>query len=1811
MSIVTVVEDDYLYKMKLFYRKIIPSKEILYLPFFIVKFFPLVLLTHAIRPNNDSHIFTLSKVIRALTIFNHNYVFSYYPICYIIYGLLTIILLLTIFLVYVYYYASKKTDHKLYDIPSTKIEVSKTIKKIFKILCYLYISVLLFYQHIIEILYFGVVRGLTTNFTIYSESSNFIKYNGSIVIAIINIIAIITLIVLMYIFFYMSSTESLSNPLGFKYSVSFLNVIFHILFFSLQGIYSTSFFLGPSQKENFEMGMCYIVTCLIGLNLICNFKHTSVLECGYVLKFMELAYNFCFMSGITEILIYHFGSKDYKSEQKYYVITFTFDFINGFLATISIEKLKEKLYLKKFASNIFLVNKSFNIESFFYFFSFYKSNKRIENNSAVLLYLFQTHRNDCNDEMCRCNKFFNTLSIMSNHNAIDKIFKKILYIGEKKITEQIKNLIPSKITLGKLLFFHCDFLFSIRENIPVTMYLCQYYLIKMRSDLNFKYGYMLYELNYLSKKKNLIQKKNKSSYKVFLQDNLLLDKIMKIIYLLCSDVERILHMKNIKNSNAKLLFTCEDILISVIEFVTKNKSLVQFINYYTLNQASGLSVEVKLTLYYYQKLFSTKLSQKTNKIIYNGKYPIPSYEDFEKINKEKLIDRKNALILFLTIDNKFIIRYSSTEINDILLYKRNELIGIDFNEFIVPKEIAGYHSIYMKEFILKGNIYYSKVSFLLNKANQLVPMKIKCYIQPTLSSLYTILVNLELVITDLYKSYYIISDLKFNLWSISESFENQLFFSMKMFECLKINYCDLFGVNKEKINEYFKNYLLTKNDRTPKIKICAETTVKNDELFFYDSIDPNWFKTYNKKDNSEENIKIIVVDKEKFINSLVKLGKNIEEMGLETEWKYRLNELYNKLKCKCQIDDYMSKNMSCGYTKKNTIDVFYLKFTLKKIGRLRYYVTTISEIVEENEASQAYTILKTPSSVNGDYITPFFSKEKEYAIPIHYSSSLGSSSLLFRDTLNSAGYSPKNPQVESITQTLGDTSSKFYLQSREPTKNSFSGYNSTNKSSSLLIPVPKKQNKDMKQENKSLFYKYGYSKEDNNSNNNSNIKKKTTYYDQILQKDQKNKFKIFKVLEIFFVIAIFMLNIGNFIYNQSSLVFSLNLFNINAYSFLLTNDIFYGSLASLTLCLIQDGIQSGDINNLQKKVMQSAKDLMNHYQLLNSYTTLMIKEDQTREIYNLFNQESEYWHILQNWEPKEYNSTLVGELYSFHYWLKQFNVTRNPNDNYCRISTFFFKNDFANIHKLTNSTPSTEEKLIYYICSNIVSQVSLHLENLTKLANQILKKENDGVKMGSLAISVAILLVALIFYIVVIINLNEGLKLFKGQIDYLFTQHEAEEILHEDIKRFKKLLDCFSKSECLDYITFKRGVIENINQDVVLSKYNLYVAPSRIYRFPALSTKKTESQVNLKQKSKISKTKFKKAELEPKKQEEIENKIEMTNIQFSKLSTPKYIKYSFLILTIEFFVFFGIGLFGLILSSNKYNGLIIENEFATSFLRRGPKLNELVLYSIISVVMNDPNYISKDQQAYKDAILSNYYDLTLDLESNSIFQTLGESNYAYLYYQIHIIRNNIHRFINSKELCMYLPLTTDNENLFNDGKNFCINAPYQYVKHYYEDALDTNTILEALNSEAKQCRTVGNGMNLNGYKSGIDLMLQQLHNLYYSFKSQNATEIRQLDFLQASDLEIIEDNLLNVVRSLHIADSFLVIDDINNSYHSIHQVKVYFSVASIGMICLVIFGVLCIIVIRIDYLNYVTREIVKIFDNSMKNYNVFLDGKWR
>ena len=134
----------------------------------------------------------------------------------------------------------------------------------------------------------------------------------------------------------------------------------------------------------------------------------------------------------------------------------------------------------------------------------------------------------------------------------------------------------------------------------------------------------------------------------------------------------------------------------------------------------------------------------------------------------------------------------------------------------------------------------------------------------------------------------------------------------------------------------------------------ALPSVKQDEIFYYQFLDKN-FLTNNLKGTIIETI-----GKEKMIAPVVRLGKHIEEFGLEKEWKIKINDLYNKLKYKVTTEDGISRsfqrinssfvNNSFGSSKNFTCGVvlgmFHLKTESKQIGDFPYYVAKIKEPID-------------------------------------------------------------------------------------------------------------------------------------------------------------------------------------------------------------------------------------------------------------------------------------------------------------------------------------------------------------------------------------------------------------------------------------------------------------------------------------------------------------------------------------------------------------------------------------------------------------------------------------------------------------------------------------------------------------------------------------------------------------------------------------------------------------------------------------------------------------------------------------------------
>jgi hypothetical protein len=924
---------------------------------------------------------------------------------------------------------------------------------------------------------------------------------------------------------------------------------------------------------------------------------------------------------------------------------------------------------------------------------------------------------------------------------------------------------------------------------------------------------------------------------------------------------------------------------------------------------------------------------------------------------------------------------------------------------------------------------------------------------------------------------------------------------------------------------------------------------------------------------------------------------------------------------------------------------FYIKFHLKKIGDIIYFVTTISEITEDstsfkNHKNKQYLLSNSTDSltyINRSNATlsqidtfdnkTLISQTQQSLMPVSTYQTKNSRGFIFsnhqsnfknnkqqNDTstikdnivnnseMNLLGQTFNSSGLDLANGTFNTLNNDIYNKNITTTQNSNNAGNhpllftlknsplrKIGNTTSALITNPTNTNK----------YIYNF---------NSNGSTSNCYLSLVTINKKARQIFFYKIIIMVSLFIVFTLNIVNLILNNISTHFSLNLFYINAYTFLLTNDVYYGTLACINTCLVKDGVQEGEIEGLYLKTQQSSEDLIDHFHSLIYYTNLIIEKNQIREIYDILNKENEYKYVINNWMEKSKVSSLLEEIYSLHYNLKTF----NQNKNLCRMSEIFFAQKFKDFayNNEKNMTPTNEEKFIYYISSNVISTISTRLEELMKKVNAILHQNNGKDNNNSLILNLSIVVSTLILYFSCVLIIQTSRFLFKGKMIYLFSQQENEELFYEDIQKFKKLLQCFSKAQCYDYTHFKVSIHNSIycNNMMLLAP----VSPVK----SAEIQKSTGKSLLPGRERRRTRTKKKggvyEGNVDPKQKEIIstsdgadsnENKIIVTNKDFRERAEPKFAFNSLIILSITFIIFIIIEISSIFVSLNAHVDLTIENHFATNFLSRGPKINELILYSIISVVMDDVGYIQRDPSLYDEYILSNQYKIKLDIESNSIFRSFGDSNYAYLYYQLYIIRTNIALFINDSKMNSYLKSTSQKEFLFEEDENYCIYASLDYIQFYYGTKLtEDSQLFDEWNSLVQECRNVGSGINLSGYRMGLDLMLEQLSTNYYNFKLSSSSS-RQEEFLANLDIGIIVRNVLNVLRTLHIANSYSSIEDVEESYSSSRDTKILFSIVSICYSSGFILVMIVVMIIKFDFYISIINEIGNIFEKSIQNYN--------
>ena len=82
-----------------------------------------------------------------------------------------------------------------------------------------------------------------------------------------------------------------------------------------------------------------------------------------------------------------------------------------------------------------------------------------------------------------------------------------------------------------------------------------------------------------------------------------------------------------------------------------------------------------------------------------------------------------------------------------------------------------------------------------------------------------------------------------------------------------------------------------------------------------------------------------------------------------------------------------------------------------------------------------------------------------------------------------------------------------------------------------------------------------------------------------------------------------------------------------------------------------------------------------------------------------------------------------------------------------------------------------------------------------------------------------------------------------------------------------------------------------------------------------------------------------------------------------------------------------------------------------------------------------------------------------------------------------------------------------------------------------------------------------------------------MDNLYYNYKTITylKAEDKKIKYLSSSNLNLIAENIYKMLRNLHFADVYLIIDDSNNSYKNTNKITLIFSIVSISFSCCFLF----------------------------------------
>ena len=1370
---------------------------------------------------------------------------------------------------------------------------------------------------------------------------------------------------------------------------------------------------------------------------------------------------------------------------------------------IIINQIKQKAFISSIVKNIFEEMKEKRNDYLFYFIDLIEKEKITEINDIVL-----SHKNKCQKKLCLCHKF--SMKMYSKKKTKDVLIS----VGETEITAKLNYLKTNNLwnSIEELLALHIFFVWKVKKNKFFAFYLSEYYM--MFSDkISFISRYSLYkirtELITEIIKKRRDKNLNEYTKNAFL-GSLVRNSLMKYKYIQITE--------KIKKLLLSILETLEEtIKFRVVDVFSKdnNSNFNKYVRLLKTFDNKAKKIEKKMYAFHLiqNPNASTTISKFTfypelNYILYYfysiiKVKPIP----VENISYSLFQNKKNFIIHDLDIINPIILTFNS----------KDDMFHISYVNFVILSKLRYQRdsllnkpfNLLIPAFIAKEHDVYMKIYSLLGMNNTLTNYH-STFIIDKNQMLKKIMMKYSILPT-ISHSFVLIFNINFQKSTNHED---------------KISYYFIADQNSNIISYstfFQKNFFFN-------LKMIQSMSINLSKLigFNLEQYQNNFKEISNEIINSSytlEELNNIVLSYALSNNKL--RYKNYAKLPGFSKHFYTSHLKISKeafMKSFAKIEQLaIELNLDFEYLYRIQVSKERINASIKK--DLTYAITY------KNISNKIYSIVQLDE--NDKVFDSYFILEeyrKKIDAIVNFDIDYQRAPRETKETISFVGSSFQFNKLKVGSQ----SSTKNVLYQDQPSKG---------ESEFALLSFNRTKNSSLKL----TLNEHSVSRMSNHSRMNmirhtSDLHLNKTPSPQVtIQKVQTmkmptrtNKTKLFllsnRYLFIFMIMilgSLISLNFYNLIYNVEVLDISHKISDLHYNIVSLKGDIFDMSSFYICLCIIEDGYR--DVQEDQKwKIQIRAELLITHYIKFKKLINLLHKEDIVSDVYIAFTEEDEFITITDNRETRVYKSNFAEELLKIHYNVMQ--IFSKEKMNHCGLNYYMGETAIVT-HWSTEEYEkiTTEEKGLNYFIFNTVTSLKNKIDTIAQLTNEAFTKYHKQAKKKFLLSNVIILCLIVVFYSIIIYSVFQDKATIKGLIFHFFSdkEHQTNYSIKNSIISLKQAIVEFS------YHNYKQLYVVNNKTKSPKEKHNSI-------------TKKTNQK------------KGTETIIFDKNQHLLNNK---------KLLEPFFIHLALFIYLLMFAILIAFQVSNILYVEYAYNNLIYQNQIATNFLERTPKIVELTLFYFISIILDDPFFTKIEQKDYDKHIISNPYNIKFDLENNSLFKSLQNSGYAYIYYKILIDRENIEKFMKEKSKSNQLKRTIKWNTRFNMKEMFPIYASYGYNKNYNEICnVDIIKCFEDINDNVQIFMSVGNRFNKDGLNPVMDWMLQQMNSLYLDYYNNYIAENKVVDniyYLTHSSFWVIVQNTYDIFKTTNMVYLVYLEEDISSSYKSCKSTEIIFSLFSI------------------------------------------------